>query len=99
MNHVSKPPVVKTASALLHTGPCIFNGFLVGTDGVNDPEITIYNNTAATGEKVIPTNTYDAALLGINGVTGISQYCDKGLYLSIALGAGAVEVVAQFTAL
>lgn len=99
MTHLSKPPVVKTASALVHDGPCIFHGFLIGTDGVNDPTITFYNNTAATGQKIIPTNQYDAALLGINGVTGINQYCDKGLYLDISIGAGTVEVVTQVTSL
>ena len=95
-NMLSAEPAKKTASALICTGPCVFRGFLLGTDGVNDPVITIFNNTEASGEEVIPTCTYDSSALGLNGVTGIMQYCDKGLYLEITC-AGTVEVVPQYT--
>jgi hypothetical protein len=93
---LSKEPTKITASGIVHTGPCVFQGFLMGTDGINDPTVTIYNNTAASGEEVVPTCTYDAAAYGLNGVTGLNQYCDKGLYIEIA-GAGAVEIVVQHT--
>lgn len=92
---ISEKPAKKTASALVHTGPCIFRGFLLGTDGVNDPVITIFNNTTNSGEEVVPTATYDASALGLNGVTGKQQYCDTGLYIEITC-AGAVEVVLEY---
>jgi hypothetical protein len=89
-------PEKKTASGIVYTGRCIFQGFLLGTDGTNDPVVTIYNNTAASGQEVIPTATYDASALGLNGVSGIKQYCDMGLYVEITC-AGSVEVVVQYT--
>jgi hypothetical protein len=89
-------PVKKTSSGIVYTGPCIFRGFLLGTDGVNDPTITIYNAVTAAGEEVIPTCSYDASALGLNGVTGIMQYCENGLYLEITC-AGSVEVVPQYS--
>jgi acyl-[acyl carrier protein]--UDP-N-acetylglucosamine O-acyltransferase len=93
---LAQTPTVFTASGLVYTGPCILQGFTIGTDGANDPEITFYNSLTASGTKVIPTVTYDASALGINGVTGIHQYCDIGLYVEIDVGAGAVEVIPQY---
>jgi len=96
-NHpLSQAPVKKTSSAVVYTGACVFNGFLIGTDGVNDPTITFYDNTAASGEEIIPTCVYDASALGLNGVTGINQYCSTGIYLEITCS-GTVEVVPQYT--
>jgi hypothetical protein len=84
---------VHTTSGIVYAGKCIFQGFLVGTDGVNDPEIAFYDNaSAASGTKVVPTNTYDASLLGLNGVTGMHQYCENGLYVNISC-AGTCEVI------
>lgn len=94
----STVPAIVTSSALVYTGACIFHGILMGTDGVNDPTITVYNNTSAAGNKVIPTATYDASLLGINGVTGMKQNCNNGLYVEITC-AGSVEVVVQYAPL
>lgn len=93
---LSKQPSKKTANALIHTGPCVFHGFLLGTDGVNDPSITFYDNVLAAGEEIVPTCTYDASALGLNGATGMNIYCENGIYLEIAC-AGTVEVVPQFS--
>ena len=98
MHKPSRPPAVKTASGLVYSGPCILHGFLLGTDGVNDPVITVYNNTAASGEEAIPTATYDASALGLNGATGMKMYCDLGLYVEIAC-AGSVEVNVMYAPL
>lgn len=95
---ISLSPSVKTSSGLVRSGPCIFHGFVLGTDGVNDPAITIFNNAAASGEEVVPTCTYDASALGLNGATGMNIYCDKGLYVEITC-AGAVEVNVMYAAL
>ena len=88
-----------TASGLVYTGSCRLRGFLVGMDGANDPTITIYDNTEASGDETIPTNTYDSSLLGLNGVSfpGDGIHCIKGIYCGITLGAGAVEVVIYYS--
>ena len=82
-----------TSSEAVHTGPCWLYDMLIGTDGVNDPTITVYDGTDTSGEEKIPTNTYDAALLGLNGVIfHAKRKCSKGIYVEISC-AGAVEVV------
>ena len=93
---LAQKPSVFTESGIVYTGPCILQGFTLGTDGTNDPEITFYNGLSNAGTKVIPTVTYDASALGINGVTGIHQYCDTGLYVEIDAGGGSVEVIPQY---
>jgi hypothetical protein len=64
---------------------------------VNDPVITVYNGLDNSGGEIVPTCTYDASALGLNGVTGIDPgiYCDVGLYIEITC-AGAVEVVPHY---
>ena len=88
-----------TASGIANSGPCDFRGMLVGTDGANDPTVTVYDNTAASGNEVIPTVTFDAASNGLNGVTlpGDGARCDTGIYVGITIGAGNVEVVIYYT--
>ena len=93
---LSTSPVKKTASALIYTGPAILHGFLIGTDGINDPTITIYDYLSAGGQEVVPTTTYDASVLGLNGATGINQLCAIGIYLEITCS-GTVEVNVQYT--
>lgn len=81
-----------TASGLIFTGECVFRGLLIGTDGTNDPTITVYDNTADSGEEILPTNTYDASALGLNGVVSLDIHCKNGLYVAITCN-GTVEVV------
>ena len=81
-----------TESGTFFTGTGYFVGFLVGTDGVNDPTITIYDGIDNTGEEFVPTNQYDASLLGINGAMfPFLKVCSVGAYCEISC-AGAVEV-------
>lgn len=79
---------------IAYTGPCIFHGFLIGCDGVTDPVITVFNNTSASGQEVVPTTTFDGSALGLSGVTGQNKLCSIGLYIQIT---GTVEVVPDFT--
>jgi len=73
-----------TASGIVFSGPVYFGGFLLGTDGVNDPTITIYDGTDNTGLKIVPTNTYDASALGLNGAQeGSLVKCNSGIYVEI----------------
>jgi len=81
------------ADQLAFTGRCMFQGFLLGTDGTNDPEITIYDNTAASGREVVPTTTFDASALGLNGaMIPVDIECNKGIYVGVTC-TGACEIV------
>jgi hypothetical protein len=81
------------ASAIIATGFTRFVGVLLSTDGTNDPVVTVYNALAATGgREVVPTNTYDASALGLNGAwfghEGAIE-CDVGVYVAVTnLGTG-----------
>lgn len=84
-----------TSSGIWHTGKCVLYGFMLGMDGSNDATVTIYDGTSASGEEKIPSNTYDASALGMNGVImpeGASIPCTKGVYVAITC-AGTCEVV------
>ena len=84
---------VLTESGIAVQSNCVIYGFLLGMDGVNDPTITIYSNTTNSGLEVVPTNTFDASALGVNGVilpsSGIR--CSKGIYVEITCS-GSCEV-------
>lgn len=83
-----------TASGVICDKPCVFGGFIIGTDDTNDPEITIYDNaSAASGNEVVPTATYDASVMGLNGYTAPGMGIDlkNGAYIEITC-AGTVEV-------
>jgi len=89
-----------TASGQVVTGRYKFFGFTLGTDGANDPEVTIEdkdNATGKTGGEIMPTATYDASALGLNGAL-LSEAidCSFGIYLTISIAAGAVEVTVYY---
>lgn len=74
---------------------CFFWGYLIGMDGSNDPTVTVHdhNAAAAAGPEVVPSNTYDASALGVNGVMFPERVEMKnGIVLAVALGAGAAEI-------
>ena len=88
--------VKKTASGVVIAEPCIFGGFLLGTDGVNDPTVTVYDNTsAASGEELAPTTEYDASVLGLNGAIGFSVVAKNGIYIEITT-AGSCEITVLY---
>jgi hypothetical protein len=85
--------ITSNGGSVISTGPCFFYGFLLGLDGTNDPTITFYDNaTEASGEEIIPTNTYDASILGLNGaMLPAPKYCQNGIYVGITQ-AGTTEI-------
>lgn len=96
MKHLYGIPYRATASALIYTGPGYFFSLLIGTDGSNDPVIAIHdalNGDTATNE-IVPSTTYDASLLGINGlVLHFAKHFKTGLYAKIAnIGTGSIVV-------
>lgn len=81
--------------------PCTFYGFALGMDGSADVQITVFDSktTTTTGmEEIVPTNTYDASALGLNGCSfpqGIS--CNYGIAVTAASAAwGACEVTVYY---
>lgn len=97
MNTLKALTTKLTATGLAVKGPCNLCGMLVGgTDGVNDPTVTIYNNTEASGVEVMPTCDFDAATDGLNGfMPGFMIHCNLGIYVEITC-LGTVEVVIYY---
>jgi hypothetical protein len=89
----------KTASGIVYTGHSWLYDMLIGTDGVNNPTITVYDGIDNSGVEKIPTNAYDASALGINGVVyNAKRKCAKGIYVEITC-VGTVEVVVGYKGL
>ena len=85
-----------TSSTLIHTGEGFLFSLLIGTDSVNDPVVAVYDdvNADTAGNRIVPSTTYDASALGINGV--VMRFAKKfstGLYIAISnIGSGEVTV-------
>ena len=86
--------ILMTASGIVTSKDSYLLGVQIGTDGVNDPTITVYKGTAAVqGNELIPTATYDSAKEGIQGFVGpYLKGAPSGIYCEITC-AGSVEVV------
>ena len=78
------------ASTLINYA-CRITAILVETDGLNDPTISIYDNTSAAGNTVIPNLSYDASMLGLNGVTNLDVPVNTAVHVVIVC-AGAAKV-------
>jgi hypothetical protein len=81
----------KTASALIATGPGLFYGIAVVTDGTTPvTAISIYNNTTNSGDLIVPT--FPALTSSTNRTTSFFVYppvrFDKGCYADLTIGAG-----------
>lgn len=80
-------------TAVVCAKPCWLTSMLLGGDRTNDPEITLYNSattpTPGTTDEKIPTNTYDASALGLNGVEKYhNSWCSSGLWLTVTAPGG-----------
>lgn len=85
-----------TSSGVAVTGPCNLANMLVGTDGVNNPTITLHDSLDNTGAEKVPTATYKASDLGLKGYMSAKlKRCDTGIFADIACD-GDVEVVIDF---
>ena len=85
-----------TESGIVYSGRCKLHGFLVGDlDGTNDATVTIYDNTAASGNEVIPSFDSDASALGLNGAMfNFGEQMEKGIYVEITCS-GTARVVCK----
>lgn len=86
-----------TASGIIFSGRGIVYDVLIGTDGTNDPVVTIYDGLSATNTKeILPTATYDASALGMSGyTTTIGSKVTDGCYIAITC-AGTCEVIIKW---
>ncbi len=87
--HVAKLTAPASASGIAFTGACVFYGIVIRTDGSNDVTFSIYKNTAASGDKLIPEDVI------VNGATKIFTYgldpgiwCTTGIYVKTAVAGG-----------
>lgn len=87
-----------SASGVVCAEECFYGGFVLGTDGVNNPTITIYDNAAAaSGTELTPTAEYDATLLGLNGhEKGKVTIANNGIYFEMNAGGGAHEATVYY---
>ena len=86
INRITAPA---TVSARAIAGACLFYGITVMTDGTNNVTLNIYDNTAASGTRLIPTNFI---------IPGIDRYfgykpplpirCTNGIYVSVSVAGG-----------
>jgi hypothetical protein len=81
----------QTSSGTLSTGRALLSSVLVITNGTNDATVILYDNTAASGDKV-----FEAVVAGANNAELFAfnkdVLCEDGLYLSIS-GTGASCIV------
>jgi len=93
VNDISTP---KTASGIHVTGPAGFAGLIVKTDGTNNVTLNVFDNTAASGTRLIPEDT---VVLGAARLWTLCFdppiRCTEGVYVAgtVAAGAFAVQVV------
>lgn len=83
-----------SSSGIAKTGTCLFDGFTVKTNGVNDITVTFYDNTSASGTVLPP-----GASIVIPGAERIASFklpgavkCDNGIYVVISGTGGTVFV-------
>lgn len=96
MEKIFGTPIRVTSDTLVHTGKGFIFSLLIGGDTINDPVISVHdalNGDTATNE-IVPSNTYDADALGINGfVLNVAKPFNTGFFIKVAnIGSGSVIV-------
>lgn len=86
------------ASGIHYTGRCAFLEILVTPDGTNNVTINIYDNIAASGERI---GNQNMVILGTERVWAyapvLPRLCKKGIYIKIAVaGGGTCEASAEY---
>ena len=79
--HNHTQPATTSSSAL--TGKGILHGIELKTDGQKDVTLNIYDNTAASGTRLLTSNI---SILGTSNLVmiDISRYFAKGVYVEIS---------------
>lgn len=90
VNKITQPA---TASGQALLGECAFAGLIVRPDGANDVTLNVYDNTEASGNRLLPS---DVIIKGAGGLWAIgfdpAIDVEVGIYVEIAVaGSGTVE--------
>lgn len=98
-NFIKKSVKRLVASGAVTANPCYIFDIFIGTDGVNDPTVAVYNAAASADatKRILPSVSYDASALGLNGYAagahGID--CTTSCYVEITC-AGSCEVIVMY---
>ena len=85
-----------SSSTAVTSSRAVLMGMQLGTDSANDPTVTVYDGTDNTGNEIVPTATYDASALGLNGlVIPYDKKAYDGIYVEITCS-GTVEVTIDY---
>ena len=87
-----------TAAGQIYEGKGFLCAALLGMDETNDVSWSLHDGLDNTGNELIPTNKYDASVLGLNGAVlpYMVEFWD-GLYLDMTIdGGGDAELVAHY---
>jgi len=86
---VSKITAPAASSGSAVSGQSAFFGLVVKTDGINNVTINVYDNTAASGTALIPTDT---VIAGSDRTWALSYNpaikCTNGIYVSLTVAGG-----------
>jgi len=97
MDNIFVIPTRITESTLIHSGPNFLMDIIIGSDGTNNPTVACYNeadDSKTATARVIPSQTYDAIALGLNGIVlQFARFNNTGLYVEVSnLGSGEIVV-------
>jgi len=88
----------KTAAALIKTGPGKLLGLMFATDGMNPITVSVYDNTSAAGDELIPTLTITTSATDRMRQIDFSKpiIFNKGLYVNATVGGGTFAYSAYY---
>lgn len=78
------------ASGLAVNGPCVFHGVWFAVDGSNDIVVNVYDNTVASGKRLIPINTADNGFKILGSILSYSitvpkpVFAENGVYVDVS---------------
>lgn len=77
---------VLTGDGVVHGAPCIVGAVVIGTDGVNNVTVDLYDNaSAASGNRIIPQFVQVAANARYGGIIeDEGVVCKNGAYIAIS---------------
>ena len=87
-----------STSQIITSNSAVLMGMQLGTDSLNNPTVTVYDGTDNSGNEIVPTATYKATDLGLNGLAiPYDKDAPNGIYVEISVaGGGSVEVTIDY---
>lgn len=81
-------------SGQVEAGRANLLGVLLGTDGINNVRFSCHNGVSNTDQKVVPSASYDATALGLNGVMfTFLVHCPAGIYFNEESGSNYEAII------